>query len=422
MDTMDNKCPSCSAKIEYNPMTQTWDCSACGSKFTQDQINNSVSTISANDVANVVSANAVGQNTIIQNNNSTQFAPINSNQVGTPTETPIINQENTVNQQVINNQHHSNNQMPSVPTNKEPSIVTPTLPKETELNGLSQYTCKSCGTVFYTDNSSMVPFCVYCGNGVFDKVTIEEESAPTLIIPFKKTKKDAVNAFKGFMAHKPLTPREFRKITDPNKIVGVYVPFWAYDITCDGNISFHCADVERWADNDYKYMKTTKFDTNIFSHLDFSKVLMNASNHFRTDSMEELEPYNFEELVDFNHGYLAGYIAEKYDVTDEEAYIGANEQTMNQCIEESKKETGHQNSVLKENHLYLSKKATNSILLPVYMVPVKYKDKEYFIAMNGQTGKVIGELPVGLVESIICGVVLFILLCGIAYLFSLLGR
>lgn len=420
MDTMDNKCPSCSAKIEFNPMTQTWDCSTCGSKFTQDQINNSVSTVSADDVANAVSNNGNGQ----LNNDNNQFPPINSEQVNTNPETPIMNQQDTnINQQPVTQEQPINNPVPSVPEIKEePTVVNPTLPKENDLNGLNQYTCKSCGTVFYSDNKTAVPFCVYCGNGVFEKTTIEDEKAPSLIIPFKKTKRDAVNAFKEFIAHKPLTPKEFRKITDPSKIVGVYVPFWGYDITCDGNISFHCADVERWADDDYRYMKTTKFDTSIFSHLDFSKVLMNASNHFRTDHMEELEPYNFEELVDFNHGYLTGYMAEKYDVTDEEAYVGANEQTMNQCIDESKKETGHQNVVLKENHLYLSKKATNSILLPVYMVPVKYKDKEYFIAMNGQTGKVIGELPVGLMESIIGGIVIFILLIGIAFLFSILGR
>ena len=58
---MDYKCPSCSGKVEFNPMTQSWDCSNCGSKFTQDQLNNNVSTVSANDVANVVSNNGMGQ-------------------------------------------------------------------------------------------------------------------------------------------------------------------------------------------------------------------------------------------------------------------------------------------------------------------------------------------------------------------------
>lgn len=412
---MDYKCPSCSAKVDFNQMTQTWDCSNCGSKFTQDQLNNNVSTVSANDVANVVSNNGMIQN------NVTSFPAINNDPVNTNSETPIVNQE--AQQKVTMEQNVNNNPAPKIPEVKETSaIFTQKLPKETDLKGLIQYTCKSCGTTMYTDPSSAVPFCVYCGNGVLDRIAIEEEPAPTLIIPFKKTRKDAVNAFKAFIKNKPLTPKEFRKIVDPNKIIGVYVPFWAYDMTCDGNISFHCADVERWADNDYRYIKTSKFDTNIFSHLDFSKVLVNASNHFPIEAMNELEPYDFEELVDFNHGYLNGFMAEKSDKDEEAAYVTANERTMQQCIEESKKEVGHQKVELKENHLYLSKKATNSILLPVYMVPVKYKDKNYLIAMNGQTGKVIGELPVGLLESIIGGTVVFILLLAIAYLFSILGR
>ena len=411
---MDYKCPSCSAKVDFNSITQTWDCSNCGSKFTQDQLNNNISTVSANDVANVVSNNGMGQQ-----DNSTSFPPINNGQVNTNSETPMVNQEaQSFNQQPVNNEP-----VPKTPEVKEtPALFTQKLPKENDLKGQIQYTCKSCGTTMYTDPNSVVPFCVYCGNGVLDRTTIEEEKAPTLIIPFKKSKRDAINAFKEFIKHKPLTPKEFRKIVDPNKVVGFYVPFWAYDMTCDGNISFHCADVERWADNDYRYIKTSKFDTNIFSHLDFSKVMVNASNRFPTEALNELEPYDFEELVDFNHGYLSGFMAEKASKDEEAAYITANEKTMQQCVEESKKEVGHQKIELNENHLYLSKKGTNSILLPVYMVPVKYKDKDYLIAMNGQTGKVIGVLPVGKLESIIGGIVVFILLVGIAYLFSRLGR
>ena len=37
-------------------------------------------------------------------------------------------------------------------------------------------------------------------------------------------------------------------------------------------------------------------------------------------------------------------------------------------------------------------------LLPVWMLYTKWKDKNYLFAMNGQTGKVVGDLPVSWVK------------------------
>lgn len=38
-------------------------------------------------------------------------------------------------------------------------------------------------------------------------------------------------------------------------------------------------------------------------------------------------------------------------------------------------------------------------LLPVYLLNLKYKEKNYRFAVNGQTGKVVGELPISKFKS-----------------------
>ena len=46
----------------------------------------------------------------------------------------------------------------------------------------------------------------------------------------------------------------------------------------------------------------------------------------------------------------------------------------------------------------------------------QYRDKMYTFAMNGQTGKIIGNLPVGIKETIIASVLVFVGLFLIATL------
>ena len=38
MKTVDHKCPSCNASINYNPKEKNWVCEYCGSKFTLEEL------------------------------------------------------------------------------------------------------------------------------------------------------------------------------------------------------------------------------------------------------------------------------------------------------------------------------------------------------------------------------------------------
>ena len=60
------------------------------------------------------------------------------------------------------------------------------------------------------------------------------------------------------------------------------------------------------------------------------------------------------------------------------------------------------------NTMVARKSGYEYALLPVFMVNVKYKDKFYLFAMNGQTGEFIGNMPISLKKSTICAIVTFL--------------
>lgn len=340
MEVLDNKCPSCGAKIDFNPINQMWDCKYCGSKYSLEDM-----------------------------------------------------------QKYENASNEKNNRTSSF--------------SEKKFNDLNNYHCKNCGAEIIADDTVTATFCVYCGSTAILKEKIDSGRAPDLIIPFRNTKESASKAFANLTKGKPLMPKAFKQVSNIEKISGVYIPFWAYDITCDGQIIYSCTDISSWSDSHYRYTKTSKYEATIEGHFDYEKVLADGSSRFSDELMDSIEPFDFSELKEYNHAYLSGFLAEKYDVDEEKAFPRANERTMDTCLMLTRSETHHQNNMVKDNNLKLVKTNTHYIMLPVWMVTIKYKDKLYTFAMNGQTGKMVGNIPVGIKETILWGIFIFSITFGI---------
>lgn len=277
-----------------------------------------------------------------------------------------------------------------------------------KLEDMDIYRCKNCGAEVIADDTVTATFCVYCGSTAILKNKILDGIAPTKIIPFKKVKEDAISAFKGLSKGKPLMPKFFNKEQNINKISGVYIPFWAYDLNITGNIEFNATDIKVWSDFNYRYVKTDRFLAKRGGVMSFNRILVDGSSRFSDDLMDSLEPFNYNDLVDYNHAYLSGFLAEKYDIDSNEAIKRANTRAMNTAVDVMRDSVTHQNVGVASNNLDVHKKNCDYILLPVWMVNVKYNDKNYTFAMNGQTGEIVGDIPLDVKRTIAIGSLLFI--------------
>ena len=110
--------------------------------------------------------------------------------------------------------------------------------------------------------------------------------------------------------------------------------------------------------------------------------------------MDKLEPYHYNHLKDFNMPYLAGYIAEKYDFTDEEMLPRIKERVGAYVDNYISSTIGGYSSVMyHRKDINIRKKHADYTLLPVWMVCYDYRQSEHIFAMNGQTGKIVGKPP-----------------------------
>ena len=111
--------------------------------------------------------------------------------------------------------------------------------------------------------------------------------------------------------------------------------------------------------------------------------------------MESIEPYDLSQAVDFQTAYLAGFFADKYDVSSEKSAERANSR-IRQSTRDSFAQTvmGYASVIPQGSNIQLSSSKIRYALLPVWLLTTKYKGETYLFAMNGQTGKFVGDLPV----------------------------
>ena len=272
---------------------------------------------------------------------------------------------------------------------------TPRSYEDTNEINLANYSCPSCGAEISGDDTLGATVCPYCGNSTVVKGQFEGTLRPDYIIPFKINKKDCVSLFENDFKNRPFLPDEFKNKKKIEEMAGVYVPFWMFDCDCDAAVSYNAERVTAWSDANYNYTKTDYYRLFRSGSIGFSNIPVDGSKKADNAYMEAVEPFNYEDAVEFSGAYLSGYLADKYDVSVEDCIERANERVKNSTIQAFSDTTNRYTAVIEQtSRVGFSNGKVRYSLLPVWMLNIKYLDKYYQFAINGQTGKVVGEYPV----------------------------
>lgn len=260
---------------------------------------------------------------------------------------------------------------------------------------LRSFICDACGGELMTDDHTAATFCPFCGNPTILPARLSGVVKPDGVIPFKTTQENAKAAFLKFCKGKVLLPRFFTDEQQLDKITGMYVPFWLYDCQADFDGSYHATRIRTWSDSQYNYTKTDHYLLNRRSEAAYAGIPMDGSTKMEDVFMESIEPYDYQALIPFDTAYLSGFLADKYDVesTAGEGRIRQRvEESMNDLLQDSF--LGYTTVVPASRKLSIDHSKARYVLLPVWMLNTKYRGKTYTFAMNGQTGKITGSLPI----------------------------
>ena len=237
--------------------------------------------------------------------------------------------------------------------------------------------------------------CPFCGNPIVLTGQFAGMLRPDLIIPFKLDKKAAKAKLQEHLKGKTLLPRVFRSQNHIDEIKGVYVPFWLFDSDADAQLRFTATRTRSWSDNKYDYTETNYYSVRRDGTLGFDAVPVDGSSKIEDDLMESIEPFAMQDAIPFQTAYLAGYVADKYDVNAEDSIERANkrirrstEETFQQTV------TGYDSVKVESSSIQLHGGKAKYALFPVWLLSTSWRGENYLFAMNGQTGRFVGDLPV----------------------------
>jgi DNA-directed RNA polymerase subunit RPC12/RpoP len=264
---------------------------------------------------------------------------------------------------------------------------------DAELYGISEYQCKTCGGNLYTDETTSATICPYCGNAVMLKGRLSGSLKPDLVIPFQKTKEQALQGLEDHCRSKWFVAKAYKENNKLEEVKGLYVPFWVYDADLDADVTYNCVDERTWRSGNTEYTERKYYKVRRAGDIAFDHVPADGSSKMPDDLMESIEPFDHNKSVDFTTAYLSGYVADKYDV-DQETVRPRVRKRMAEGAADAFASTVHYDEVSVENSSITAKSSTvNYTLYPVWLLSTQWKDQMFMFAMNGQTGKMVGNLP-----------------------------
>ncbi len=281
------------------------------------------------------------------------------------------------------------------------------------------YQCPSCGAEIIADTNTAASFCCYCHNPVILKGRVDGKDRPSKVLPFSFGRDKAVEYFNDWAKKKKYIPSDLLSEKQIEKMTGLYVPFWVADAITNTRMTAMARKVRTWTSGGYIYTETKDFAVLRDVNIEYNGVPADGSKKIEDSLMEAIEPFDYTRIKDFDMSYLSGFLADRYDVNKEEMYPRIHERMFSnnaQTVESSCSYNDMFNKNFQNNVLKLR---WNYMLLPVWFMTYHYKGKMWEYAINGQTGKISGELPIDnkklIRHQILMGLLVFLIVMIIGY-------
>lgn len=388
MATLNYDCPACGGPLKFNPDKQKFSCEYCLSDFTPEEIQKLYAA-----------------------------------------------QEQKTDQEEIDEQ-----QAQAQPSADGEAVI---------------YTCPTCGAEVMTSATTAATHCFYCNNPVVLGGRLSGDFTPDKVLPFVLTKDKAIEQFLAMCKKRHFLPSGFASKERFEKFSGVYFPYWYVDQQKEAELVATAKKRRVWRSGNTEFTETSIYNVgrrgNLIiknvsecalgsdnddmlkesqkEHMDIKNVKTEADkakyNALKkqqtkqlTDMLKGVHPFDVSKMQPFAMSYLSGFTAEKRDLTKENVKP-AIDSRMHEYAQELLKNTinGYDSISVDSFNEKTDLESWIYALLPVWVTTYHFKDEILPFAINGQSGKTYGRLPLNPVKLAIAS----LLVAAAAFGLSLLG-
>lgn len=255
--------------------------------------------------------------------------------------------------------------------------------------------CVNCGGVLSADAKTCATRCEYCGAPLVLADRLQGSRRPAYVLPFELDRKKAEEAFRKWCGNGRFSPKGFMSAKNIQNLRAMYIPYWLYDLDATVSVQGTATRVRVYVRGETEFTETEFYDVRRKMRLNYDRVPHDASEKMDDTLMAKLEPYRFDALREFQMPYLAGFSADQADYNADELMPLVKAQVEQYATDYARTTiSGYTGVRINQQQVRWDKIHSDFVYLPIWFISYRYRDNDYIFAMNGQTGKVIGEPPV----------------------------
>lgn len=288
-------------------------------------------------------------------------------------------------------------------------------PRPRDSNRLATYnfTCSGCGASMSYDASAQALRCPFCGSVNMVAQADAKILAPQWVVPFRLKRDEAQAVMRRWLGRGFWRPGTLAQEAAVVKMVPVYVPYWVFQAQTH---TYWTADTDRTppgARSDWCPLAGEH-------HGQYSGLLVGASGALTAGETAELCPFDLSTAVPPDGVDLENITVEQFSVPRKYARPLACE-----GIEQSEAQAcqvayvpGRARNV--HVNVRIEGMASHPVLLPVWIMAYRFRDRVFRFLVNGQTGRATGQAPtswtkitVAILITILAILLLLMLLAGV---------
>lgn len=285
--------------------------------------------------------------------------------------------------------------------------------------------CDNCGSKNVISKKDITSHCPFCGSASVIKIDELVGEKPNRVIPFKIGNDGAVAAYKKWIKKKFFAPSKIKKDIPNPILTGVYIPTWTYDAnslsTYRGRLGEHYTVTVGSGDNRRTETRTRYFYISGVHNSEHDDILICSGKKLEQKVLDRLAPYNTNDSYVYDERYLAGFVAEHYELSLKDGWD----------IAKAKAKEKIESEILSKYHydvvsfLHVNSKYDSItykyVILPVWICNYAYNNKKYQFMVNGESGKLVGKAPVSPIKVCVLIFIIIAIIVAAILLFKFYG-
>ncbi len=272
------------------------------------------------------------------------------------------------------------------------------------------FRCNGCGASMSYDAASKTLRCPFCGSEDMARRPDAKVLSPRHVVPLKLARAEAIEAMRRFLGRGFFRPGDLSRSAAVVEMTAVYVPYWVFQADTHTDWTADTSQTPITARGDWRPLAGEHQ-----GH--YAGLLIGASGALSPAETDAIRPFDLTAGKPPEEVDLDNVTVEQFSLQRKYARPLARrglEQRESQEVAD-RYVPGRARNV--HVNVRIEKMSSEPILLPVWIMAYRYRDRLFRFLVNAQTGKATGQAPTSIAKvlglvGLAVAAVLLLLICG----------